>query len=228
MNTLLEAKRITKDFLQKEEIVHALQETSFSGFPGQFIAIIGPSGSGKSTFLTIIGGLQKPTTGEIVLEGKPYSRLDGKSRSKIRFEKIGFILQSASLIPFLTVREQLDLYDRIKKRAPDEKRIEELSERLGVKKLLNKTAQPTLWRRTPKGGPSSKALYPNPSVILADEPTAALDGARSREVMDLLKSETAREGKLTIMVTHDERFLGFCDRVCKIEDGVLTDLKIAP
>jgi len=227
MNTLLEAKRITKDFLQKEEIVHALQETSFSGFPGQFIAIIGPSGSGKSTFLTIIGGLQKPTTGEIVLEGKPYSRLDGKSRSKIRFEKIGFILQSASLIPFLTVREQLDLYDRIKKRAPDEKRIEELSERLGVKKLLNKLPNQLSGGERQRAA-ILKALYPNPSVILADEPTAALDGARSREVMDLLKSETAREGKLTIMVTHDERFLGFCDRVCKIEDGVLTDLKIAP
>lgn len=227
MNTLLEAKRITKDFLQKEEIIHALQETSFSGFPGQFIAITGPSGSGKSTFLTIIGGLQKPTTGDILLEGRPYSRLDGKSRSRIRFEKIGFILQSASLIPFLTVREQLDLYDRIKRRAHDEKRIEELSERLGVKKLLNKLPNQLSGGERQRAA-ILKALYPNPSVILADEPTAALDGARSREVIELLKSETTREGKLTIMVTHDERFLSFCDRVCKIEDGVLTDVKIAP
>jgi putative ABC transport system ATP-binding protein len=224
MDPLIEARRITKDFLQKQEVVHALRETSFVGFPGDFVAVIGPSGSGKSTFLTILGGLQKPSTGEILLEGTPYSRLNGKKRSEIRFERIGFILQSASLVPFLTVMEQLRLYDRLRRRPHDEKRINELSERLGVGKLLDKLPNQL------SGGERQRAaimtaLYPNPSVILADEPTASLDRAKSQEVMNLLRNETKREGKLTVMVTHDERFLGLCDRICKIEDGVLYEVK---
>lgn len=224
MDPLIEARKITKDFLQKQEIVHALKETSFAGFPGEFVAVIGPSGSGKSTFLTILGGLQKPSTGEILLEGAPYSRLDGKGRSKIRFEKIGFILQSASLVPFLTLLEQLRLYDRLRNRSHDEKRIVELSERLGVGKLLGKLPNQLSGGERQRAA-IVKALYPNPSVVLADEPTASLDRVKSREVMELLRSETKREGKLTIVVTHDERFLDLCDRICKIEDGVLSESK---
>ncbi|MCI2111819.1 MAG: ABC transporter ATP-binding protein [Bacilli bacterium] len=222
MEPLIEAKRITKDFLQKEEVVHALAETSFVGFPGEFVAVIGPSGSGKSTFLTILGGLQKPTTGEILLEGAPYSRLEAKSRSRIRFEKIGFILQSSSLVPFLTVAEQLRLYDRLRRRPHDEARIAELSKRLGVGKLLGKLPNQLSGGERQRAA-IMKALYPDPSLILADEPTASLDRLKSQEVMELLRAETKRENKLTIMVTHDERFLDMCDRVCEIEDGVLSE-----
>jgi len=222
MEPLIEARKITKDFLQKQEIVHALKETSFAGFPGEFVAVIGPSGSGKSTFLTILGGLQKPTTGEILLGGSPYSRLEAKSRSRIRFEKIGFILQSSSLVPFLTVAEQLRLYDRLRKRPHDEARIAELSKRLGVEKLLRKLPNQLSGGERQRAA-IMKALYPDPSLVLADEPTASLDRLKSREVMELLRSETKRENKLTIMVTHDERFLDLCDRVCEIEDGVLSE-----
>jgi len=224
MDPLIEARKITKDFLQKQEVVHALKETSFAGFAGEFVAVTGPSGSGKSTFLTILGGLQKPSTGEILLEGDPYSRLEGKRRSKIRFEKIGFILQSASLVPFLSLLEQLRLYDRLRHRPHDEKRINELSERLGVRKLLDKLPNQLSGGERQRAA-IVKALYPDPAVVLADEPTAALDRAKSQEVMELLRSETKREGKLTILVTHDERFLSLCDRICTIEDGVLSETR---
>jgi putative ABC transport system ATP-binding protein len=221
MKTLIEAKGITKDFLQKEEVIHALKETDFKGEEGQFIAIIGPSGSGKSTFLTILGGLQKPTTGEVLLDGKPYSRLDSKKRSQIRFEAMGFILQSSNLIPFLTVKEQLFLYDRIRKQKNSLSRLEELSNRLDVVKLLNKYPDEL------SGGERQrcailKALYHDPLVILADEPTAALDGKRTKEVIGLLAAETKREKKLTLMITHDERYLASCDAVYEVVDGVMT------
>ena len=103
MKPLIEMIDVTKDFLQGENIINALKKTNFVAYEGQLIGIIGPSGSGKSTFLTILGGLQKPTTGKVLLNNGPFSELSIKEKSKIRLKKIGFILQASNLIPFLTI-----------------------------------------------------------------------------------------------------------------------------
>ncbi|HPY79529.1 MAG: ABC transporter ATP-binding protein [Erysipelotrichaceae bacterium] len=224
MSKLIEMINITKDFIQGDDIVHALKETNFSAEEGELIAIIGPSGSGKSTFLTILGGLQTPTTGQVLIGGQPFSKLALKERSKVRFEKIGFILQAANLIPFLSINDQMVLHNRVLRTKPNQERIEELYTRLDIKKLQKK------YPNELSGGERqrvaiAKALYHDPVVILADEPTAALDTNRAFEVIKLLAKQTKEQKKATIMVTHDERLIEFCDKVYVIVDGVMSRKK---
>ena len=224
MRKLIEMTNITKDFLQGDEIIRALKPTNFVAEEGELIAIIGPSGSGKSTFLTILGGLQTPTTGQVLIDGKPFSKLSLKERSKVRFEKIGFILQAANLIPFLSINDQMYLHDRIVRGRPNQNRLEELYSKLDIKKLQKKYPSEL------SGGERqrvaiAKALYHDPVVILADEPTAALDTTRAFEVIKLLAKQTKEQKKATIMVTHDERLIEFCDKVYVIVDGVMTRKK---
>lgn len=224
MRPLIEMINVTKDFLQGDNVINALKKTDFVAYEGELIGIIGPSGSGKSTFLTILGGLQKPTTGKVLLENKPFSELSIKEKSAIRLEKIGFILQASNLIPFLTIKEQMVLYNKITNTKVDQEWIDELFEKLDVEKLKNK------YPNELSGGERQrsaivKALYHRPSVIFADEPTASLDTKRAYEVVKLLAKETKEQKKATIMVTHDERMLEFCDRVYVIIDGVLSEKK---
>lgn len=224
MRTLIEMNNITKDFIQGDDVIHALKETNFVAEEGELIAIIGPSGSGKSTFLTILGGLQTPTTGQVVIDGKPFSKLSLQDRSKVRFEKIGFILQAANLIPFLSINDQMYLYNRIQRSKPNQTRLDELYNKLDIKKLQKKYPSEL------SGGERqrvaiAKALYHDPVVILADEPTAALDTTRAFEVIKLLAKQTKEQKKATIMVTHDERLIEFCDKVYVIVDGVMTRKK---
>ncbi len=224
MKTLIEMQQITKDFLQGDDVVHALKETNFKAYEGELVAIIGPSGSGKSTFLTILGGLHTPTTGRVFINGEPFSQLSIKERSQVRFEKIGFILQASNLIPFLSISDQMFLHDRISHRSRNLERIEELYNRLDIKKLRNKYPSEL------SGGERqrvaiAKALYHDPVVILADEPTASLDTNRAYEVIKLLAKQTKEQKKATIMVTHDERLTEFCDKVYVIVDGVMTQRK---
>ena len=138
MSKSIEMINITKDFIQGDDVIHALKETNFTAEEGELIAIIGPSGSGKSTFLTILGGLQTPTTGQVLIDGKPFSKLNIKERSKVRFDKIGFILQAANLIPFLTINDQMYLHNRIQRNKPNHERLEELYTKLDIKKLQKK------------------------------------------------------------------------------------------
>ena len=224
MRKLIEMNHITKDFLQGDDVIHALKDTNFYAEEGELIAIIGPSGSGKSTFLTILGGLQTPTTGQVLIDGKPFSKLTIKERSKVRFEKIGFILQAANLIPFLSINDQMYLHDRIEKKKINQERLDELYSKLDIKKLQKK------YPNELSGGERqrvaiAKALYHDPVVVLADEPTAALDTTRAFEVMKLLAKQTKEQKKATIMVTHDERLVEFCDKVYVIVDGVMSQSK---
>lgn len=224
MSKLIEMINITKDFIQGDDVIHALKETNFSAEEGELIAIIGPSGSGKSTFLTILGGLQTPTTGQVLIDGKPFSKLTIKERSKVRFDKIGFILQAANLIPFLSINDQMYLHDRIQRRKPNHERLSELYTKLDIKKLHKKFPNEL------SGGERqrvaiAKALYHDPVVILADEPTAALDTTRAFEVIKLLAKQTKEQKKATIMVTHDERLTEYCDKVYAIVDGVMSQRK---
>lgn len=222
MKPLIEMIGVTKDFLQGENIINALKETNFKVYAGELVGIIGPSGSGKSTFLTILGGLQKPTTGKVLIDGEPFSRLESKEKSKIRFEKIGFILQNSNLIPFLTVKEQMLIYNKIKREKPKQGWMNELFLKLDVERLKDKYPNELSGGEKQRSA-IAKALYHKPLIIFADEPTASLDTNRANEVVKLLAKETKEQQKATIMVTHDERMLKYCDKVYEIIDGVLKE-----
>lgn len=219
---LIEMKNVTKDFLQGDNVIRALKETNFTAYEGEMVAIIGPSGSGKSTFLTILGGLQKPTTGIVLLDGHPFSELPIKEKSQIRLEQIGFILQASNLIPFLTVKEQMVLYNKVMRSKMNKIWMDELFDKLGVMKLKDKYPNELSGGERQRSA-IAKALYHNPNVIFADEPTASLDTEKAYEVVKLLARETKAQKKATIMVTHDERMLEFCDKVYIIVDGVLSE-----
>lgn len=226
MKKLIEMTRVTKDFLQADNVISALKETNFTAYEGELIGIVGPSGSGKSTFLTILGGLQKPTTGRVLLNGKPFSELDVKEKSKIRLENIGFILQASNLIPFLTIQEQMVLYNKITKSKVNQSWMDELFRKLDVEKLKNKYPNELSGGERQRSA-IAKALYHQPSVIFADEPTASLDTNRAFEVVKLLAKETKEQKKATIMVTHDERMLAYCDKVFEIIDGVIRQRELS-
>ncbi|GKW46259.1 ABC transporter ATP-binding protein [Planococcus sp. NCCP-2050] len=217
---VLEMNQINKTFGSGHKKVDALKKTDFQAERGELIAVIGPSGSGKSTFLTIAGGLLSPTSGDIFINDKNIASLSEKELSKVRLKEIGFILQASNLIPFLTVDKQMKLLDKVKKDNMNKQELEQLYDDLGITDLRNKYPSDL------SGGERqrvaiAKALYSNPSIILADEPTASLDSDRAYEVMQLLKNETKNKKTTTIVVTHDIRLVEYCDKVYKMVDGVL-------
>ncbi|HEM4704114.1 TPA: ABC transporter ATP-binding protein [Streptococcus suis] len=222
MKTLI-FENISKTFQDGSQTITALKPTNFSIEEGEFVAIIGPSGSGKSTFLTLAGGLQRPTTGRVLINQSDYSDLPEKKRAKLRYKNIGFVLQASNLIPFLTVEKQLTLVDKVNKKADPSKRNELLSE-LGVDHLKNK------FPKDLSGGERqrvaiARALYNDPALILADEPTASLDSNRAFEVVELLAKEAKERNKSIIMVTHDQRMIEKCDKVYEMKDGILTQVR---
>ena len=219
---VLEFKNVTKSYRDGNKEIEALKETNFKIEEGQFIAIIGPSGSGKSTFLTLAGGLQTPSKGQIIINGKDYTNLSEKERAKLRFNDIGFVLQASNLVPFLTAKQQLELVDRINKQKRQKLQDQKsLFKELGIDHLENKLPKDL------SGGERqrlaiARALYNNPAIILADEPTASLDSDRAYEVVDLLSKECKEKNKSIIMVTHDNRMIEKCDYVYRMKDGILT------
>jgi len=219
---VLEFINVTKSYQDGNKEIEALKETNFKIEEGRFIAIIGPSGSGKSTFLTLAGGLQTPSKGQIIINGKDYTNLSEKERSKLRFNDIGFVLQASNLVPFLTAKQQLELVDRInKKKRQTLQDQKSLFKELGIDHLENKLPKDL------SGGERqrlaiARALYNNPAIILADEPTASLDSDRAFEVVDLLFKECKEKNKSIIMVTHDNRMIEKCDHVYRMKDGILT------
>lgn len=220
MMTVLELKQVKKSFGSGHKKVEALKNTEFQASRGELIAIIGPSGSGKSTFLSIVGGLLTPTSGDVIVNEKNITTMTEKERAQIRLNEIGFILQASNLIPFLTVAKQMKLLNKVKKGNMNANEMERLYEDLGIGDLRGKYPSDL------SGGERqrvaiAKALYSNPSIILADEPTASLDSDRAYEVMELLKRETKKKKTTSIVVTHDTRLVSYCDKVYTMTDGVL-------
>ena len=217
----IEVQGVSKKFNDGSKEILALKETNFSVEKGEFVAVIGPSGSGKSTFLTIIGGLQTPTEGKVLINNEPFSEVADKERTKLRFNEIGFILQASNLIPYLTVENQLKLVNKIRREPFQREVVDKWLKQLDIEDLRDKYPSDL------SGGERqrvaiARALYHDPSVILADEPTASLDTERAFEVVEILARETKEQDKATIMVTHDERLIGHCDKVYYMQDGALT------
>ncbi|HJG01825.1 MAG TPA: ABC transporter ATP-binding protein [Enterococcus hirae] len=222
MKNILTMKNIVKTFGSGHTEVTALKGINFNVKQGEFVSIIGPSGSGKSTFLTISGRLQTPTSGEIAINGQSFSDLSEKKRADLRFKEIGFILQSSNLIPFLKVKEQFYLVDRVSHQKQNETVIDDLLKSLDIYDL--KESYP----RDLSGGERqrvaiARALFNDPSLILADEPTASLDTDHAFEVVKLLVKEAHEKQKATVMVTHDARMIKWSDRVYRMKDGDLIE-----
>lgn len=227
VRTMLELQGVSKTFTQASEKIQALTETDFTIHAGEFVALIGPSGSGKSTFLTIAGGLQNPSKGRVIIDGIDVTNMSVNELSRVRLEHVGFILQASSLVPFLSVDQQLELHARVTKTALDRRLRDELFRTLGITKLRQKFPGDLSGGERQRAA-IAKVLYGNPNLILADEPTASLDTTKAYEVVKLLARETHERGKATIMVTHDERLIEFCDRVYEMRDGVLHERKKRP
>ena len=219
----LALEHVTKQFGQKTNLVTALEDVSLAFKAGEVSLIIGPSGSGKSTLLTILGGLQTPTDGSVRLNGHDISDLITKEAEKTRLEQIGFVLQAYNLVPYLTVADQFKLVDQVKPNNNlSQDGFDKIIETLGIQKLLNK------YPGELSGGQQqrvaiARALYTDPAIILADEPTAALDTARVKEVGQLFANIAHDEEKAVVIVTHDDRLREFSDNVYKIVDGKLSN-----
>lgn len=217
--TTLELNNIDKFFGVDSSRVQVLKNINFTAKKGEVNLVIGPSGSGKSTFLTIAGGLQTPSDGSVVLEGQSLKTLSNKQRDALRLNKIGFILQSYNLIPYLTVKEQFKLVKKIKKNHNlDDHSLNDLMKQLEISNLENK------YPGELSGGQSqrvaiARALYTKPDIILADEPTAALDSERVIEVGKIFQKLAREQNTAVIIVTHDLRLAKFADKVYEIMDG---------
>ncbi|MBX8994099.1 ABC transporter ATP-binding protein [Staphylococcus pettenkoferi] len=221
---MIEFDQVTKDFRDVDQTIEAVKPTTLKLGKGEIVAIVGPSGSGKSTLLTMAGALQTPTSGRIVINEQDITQLSQKQLSNIRMNEIGFILQTSNLVPFLTVKQQFELLRKEKKDVMSDEVLQNMLERLGLSKVVNKLPEQV------SGGQKQrvailKALYTNPSLILADEPTASLDTENAMEVMRILRDMSKEQEKTCIIVTHDERLTDYCDQVFKLVDGRLTKQK---
>ena len=222
MTKLIEMKQVTKTYGHGHLQVVALHETNFHLNAGEFVAIIGPSGSGKTTFLTTLGQLQHPSSGDILVKGKDTHQLSEKEKTALRFKEFGFILQTSNLIPFLTVKEQLDLIDRLDKGRSVKEDRQKLFDLLDLDKVKNNYPKELSGGERQRAA-IARALYNNPSIILADEPTASLDTQRAYQVTDMLATIAHEQGRGVVMITHDTRLLDKFDRIYTMNDGRLKE-----
>ncbi|HIR12913.1 MAG TPA: ABC transporter ATP-binding protein [Candidatus Choladousia intestinavium] len=220
---LLEVQSISKTYGSGETAVHALKNVSFSVPKGEYVAIVGESGSGKSTLLNMIGALDNPTSGKVLIDGKDIFSMKESQLTIFRRRNIGFIFQAFNLIPELTVEQNILFPVLLDYQKPDRKYLEELLD------VLNLTDRRKHLPGQLSGGQQQRAaigraLITRPSIILADEPTGNLDTENSSEVIALLKNASRRYAQTIIMITHNRSIAQTADRVLQVSDGVLTDL----
>lgn len=218
---ILEVKNLSKIYGKDETKVIALDNVSFSVKQGEFVAIIGPSGSGKSTLLHILGGVDVPTKGSVIINGTDISTLDETNLAIFRRRQIGLIYQFYNLIPILTVEENLTLPLLLDGRKPNQKIIDSLVKTLGLENRL-KHLPSQLSGGQQQRVSIGRALMNNPALMLADEPTGNLDSENTKEIISLLKKFNKENNQTLIVITHDERIALAADRVIAIEDGRIT------
>ena len=218
---ILEIRNLCKVYGTGETKVEALKNVAFDVEQGEFVAIVGPSGSGKSTLLHILGGVDSPTSGEVIISGTDISRLNEEKLAIFRRRQIGLIYQFYNLIPILNVEENMTLPILLDGRKPDQVLLANLVEKLGLRERLNHLPNQL------SGGQQQRvsigrALMNHPALLLADEPTGNLDSANSREIVSLLRKFNKENKQTVIIITHDERIALSADRVITIEDGRIT------
>lgn len=219
---LLEVKSISKTYGNGEASVHALKDATFSVPKGEFVAIVGESGSGKSTLLNMIGALDTPTSGRVLIDGKDIFAMKDSSITIFRRRNIGFIFQSFNLIPELSVEQNIIFPVLLDYQKPDRKYLEELLTVLNLKERRHHLPSQL------SGGQQQRvaigrALITHPSLILADEPTGNLDTQNSSEVIALLKKAAKKYEQTIVMITHNRNIAQTANRILQVSDGMLTD-----
>lgn len=215
---ILKTEQLKKIYGSGETEVHALDGVNLSVEKGEFVAIVGTSGSGKSTLLHMLGGLDRPTSGKVIVDGKGIFDLKDEALTIFRRRKIGFVFQNYNLVPVLNVYENIVLPIQLDGNEPDEAYITEIIETLGLeKKLQNLPANLS-------GGQQqrvaiARALASKPAIILADEPTGNLDSKTSQDVLSLLKVTSQKFAQTIVMITHNDEIAQLADRIIRIEDG---------
>ncbi|WP_063041410.1 ABC transporter ATP-binding protein [Nocardia grenadensis] len=213
-------REVTLRFGDGDETVRALENVSLTVAPGEFVAVVGPSGSGKSSMLAVAGALTRPDSGTVTVAGQDMTVSSRKTRARLRRDLVGFVFQSGNLIPALTAVDQLRLPTAFgaKRAARDPHQL--LAE-VGLAQKANRRPHQLSGGERQRVG-IARALVTAPTLLLVDEPTAALDRSRSHEVVELLAKETRTHRAATVMVTHDHDVLSHCDSVYEMIDGKLT------
>jgi putative ABC transport system ATP-binding protein len=225
---IVNVKNLSKTYGKGALTVNALEDVSFSVQKGEFVAIVGPSGSGKSTLLHLLGGVDRPSSGEVHIAGTNIYTLNESNLAIFRRRHIGLISQFYNLIPVLNVRENIALPQLLDGREPDENKLAEILAATGLAERLTHLPNQL------SGGQQQRvsigrALVNNPAIVLADEPTGNLDRKTGKEVLDLLKASNLRFNQTLIVITHDERIAMQADRILAIEDGrIIRDEVIRP
>ena len=219
---ILKVENLTKTYGSGENLVHAVDDVSFSVEKGEFVAIVGASGSGKSTLLHLIGGVDRPTSGKIFVDGNDISKMNDDKLAVFRRRQVGIVYQYYNLIPILTVEENITLPCDLDGRGVDRERLEMILDSFGLrarrKHLPNQLSGGQQQRTS-----IARALINNPSLVLADEPTGNLDSKSSEEVMSMLKMCNQSYGQTVIMITHNLDIAKQADRIITISDGKIVE-----
>ena len=215
---ILETKDLKKYYGKGDTLVKALDGVDLTVTDGEFVAIVGTSGSGKSTLLHMLGGLDRPTSGTVIVDGKDISTLKDEALTIFRRRKIGFVFQSYNLVPVLTVRENVVLPIQLDGGSVDEAYLEQVISALGLEQKLNSLPNQL------SGGQQqrvaiARALATKPAILLADEPTGNLDSRTSQDVLSLMKVTGRKFAQTMVMITHNEEIAQLADRIVRIEDG---------
>lgn len=216
---IIELKNVQKIYGTGAAQVVALKNINFKANLGEVVLIMGPSGAGKSTFLTIAGSLQKPTAGKVIVGGQDIAHISTGESDRLRLTQLGFVLQAYNLVPFLKIKEQFELVNKIKKEgnisAP---KLQELLKQLKISSLINKYPNELSGGQQQRAA-IARALYANPQILLADEPTASLDSENVAEVGQLFKKLAKDYHKAVLLVTHDPRLEQYADHIYEMMDG---------
>lgn len=220
----IKATNVIKKYKVGKQIIRAIDDVSVDIHEGEFVALVGPSGSGKSTLLHLLGGLDKPTSGEIVVGGKNVSSMNDRQLSKFRNQTIGFVFQSFYLQPFLTLRRNIEVASMPQrmKQAERKLRIESLARQVGLYDRLNHRPHELSGGQIQRAA-IARALLNRPAIILADEPTGNLDSANSRDIISLFQQIREQYHATIIIATHDNEIAAQADRVIALKDGRLCD-----
>lgn len=220
---ILRTEHLFKTYGEGENAINAVDDVSFSVEKGEFVAIVGASGSGKSTLMHLIGGVDRPSSGKIYVDGKDISKLDADRLAIFRRRQIGIVYQFYNLIPILTAEENITLPWNLDGRKPDKKRLEEIMRSLGIIDKRNNLPNEL------SGGQQqrvsiARAMINNPALLLADEPTGNLDSKATEDIMSILKLANKNFNQTILMITHDLEIAKDADRIVRITDGKLEEV----
>lgn len=221
---ILRTENLCKSYEEGGNKVHALKDVNISINKGEFVAIVGPSGSGKSTLLHLLGGVDRPTSGKVFINGVDIYSLDEKDLAIFRRRQVGLIFQFYNLIPVLTAEENVTLPLILDNKKPDKEFMDDLIRTLGLQDRRNHLPSQLSGGQQQRVSIGRAMMY-KPAIVLADEPTGNLDSKNSKEIMELLKLSVRKYNETLIVITHDIKIAATADRIIHIEDGEITMMR---